>query len=259
MGSSTGSGATSATYSNFLGREAGYGATGGSYSNFLGPYSGWNATGATHSNFFGYYAGLSAATASNSIFIGQKSGNGDAVDNTGSVHNWSILLGYNNSTGGYSNSVLIGGATSATAIANTKANEFMLAPSLLYLNARGVPYEWPSAQATAAGQVLGNDGSGVLSWITNGAGGGGGTVTSVSSATTNQLTVANPTTTPALTVVTGAVSNGATNLSTADQVYDFVTGQGYLTSVTAHNLLSATHGDALAGSVAAGVSFFLKN
>ena len=56
-----------------------------------------------------------------------------------------------------------------------------------------------------------------------------GTVTSVSSSTTNQLTVANGTTTPALTIVTGAVANSATSLSTGDQIYDWVTAQSYLT------------------------------
>ena len=60
----------------------------------------------------------------------------------------------------------------------------------------------------------------------------GGTVTSVSSATTSQLTVSNGTTTPSISVVTGAVANSGTALATGDQIYDFVTGQGYLTSET---------------------------
>ena len=52
-------------------------------------------------------------------------------------------------------------------------------------------------------------------------------VTEVTSATTNQLTVANSTTTPALSIVTAAVVNGGTGLATGDQIYDFVIGQGY--------------------------------
>tara|TARA_R100001440_G_scaffold39688_1_gene59212 strand:+ start:9667 stop:10620 length:954 start_codon:yes stop_codon:yes gene_type:complete len=52
----------------------------------------------------------------------------------------------------------------------------------------------------------------------------GGDLTAVTSATTNQLTVANETgPAPALTVVTGAVANNGTALATGDQIYDFVT------------------------------------
>ena len=61
---------------------------------------------------------------------------------------------------------------------------------------------------------------------------GTGTVTSVSSATTDQITVANGTTTPAISAVTAAVANNGTALATGDQIYDFVTTQGYLTSET---------------------------
>ena len=57
-----------------------------------------------------------------------------------------------------------------------------------------------------------------------------GTVTSVSSATINQLTVANGSSTPSLSIVTGAVTNGGTALATGDQIYDFVTGFNYLTA-----------------------------
>jgi hypothetical protein len=68
--------------------------------------------------------------------------------------------------------------------------------------------------------------------LTNGAGytTNAGTVTSVSSSTTNQLTVASGTSTPALSVVTGTVADAGTALATGDQIHTFVTGQGYLTS-----------------------------
>lgn len=62
-------------------------------------------------------------------------------------------------------------------------------------------------------------------------GGGSGTVTEVTSSTINQLTVATGTTTPALSIVTGSVGNGATALATGDQIYDFVIGLGYSTTV----------------------------
>lgn len=52
----------------------------------------------------------------------------------------------------------------------------------------------------------------------------GGDLTAVTSATTDQLTVANETgPAPALTIVTGAVANNGTALATGDQIYDFVT------------------------------------
>ena len=52
----------------------------------------------------------------------------------------------------------------------------------------------------------------------------GGDLTAVTSATTDQLTIANGTgPIPALTVVTAAVANNGTGLATGDQIYDFVT------------------------------------
>ena len=47
-----------------------------------------------------------------------------------------------------------------------------------------------------------------------------GTVTSVSSSTTSQLTVSQSSPAPALSIVTGAVTNGGTALATGDQIYD---------------------------------------
>lgn len=51
--------------------------------------------------------------------------------------------------------------------------------------------------------------------------GSGGTVTNVSSLTTNQLTVANGSTTPQLSIITGAVIPAGTALATGGQIYDF--------------------------------------
>ena len=56
-----------------------------------------------------------------------------------------------------------------------------------------------------------------------GAGTGDGTVTGVTSATTSQLTVSESSPAPALTIVTGAVTNGGTALATGDQIYDATT------------------------------------
>lgn len=51
---------------------------------------------------------------------------------------------------------------------------------------------------------------------------GAGTVTNVTSTTTDQLTVATGTTTPAITIVTGEVTSGDYGLVTGDTVYDFL-------------------------------------
>jgi hypothetical protein len=162
-GTQAGSGATNSDSSNYFGYQAGQDATDAYQSNFYGISAGRNATNARNSNLIGAYAGYGATNASNAIMIGTQAGYSDTVNNTASDNNWSILLGYNTKTGGYSNSVLIGGATSTTAIANTKANQFMLAPSLTELRLRGVDYTLPSAQG-GVGTVLTNNGSGVLTW-----------------------------------------------------------------------------------------------
>jgi hypothetical protein len=57
--------------------------------------------------------------------------------------------------------------------------------------------------------------------------GSGGTVTSVSSLTTDQLTVADGTTDAKLSIITGAVVNGGTALATGDQIYDFVQAEKF--------------------------------
>jgi len=56
----------------------------------------------------------------------------------------------------------------------------------------------------------------------------GGSVTSVTSATTEQLTVVNPTTTPELSITTASVSQGSAALTTGDQVYQYI--DTYLTN-----------------------------
>ncbi len=124
FGQSAGNGATGAQSSNFFGQSAGNGATGASYSNFIGQNSGQGATGAIYSNFIGWSAGNGAATASNSIFIGKNSGLSDTVNNTGSASNYSILIGPLTSTGGYSNSIAIGGFAT-----NTATNQLMVGSS----------------------------------------------------------------------------------------------------------------------------------
>ena len=76
-----------------------------------------------------------------------------------------------------------------------------------------------------AGQIYYNTTDNVLKFYNGSAFvGAGGDLTAITSATTNQLTIANNTgPIPALTIVTGAVANNGTALATGDQIYDFVT------------------------------------
>ena len=74
------------------------------------------------------------------------------------------------------------------------------------------------------GQVLKSNGS-IPVWGADSQ----GSVTSITSATTDQLTVSGTSTTT-LTIVTGAVTNGGTALATGDQIHTFVTGLGYTTN-----------------------------
>jgi hypothetical protein len=170
LGLSAGSLAPNAQRSNFLGLSAGANATNAAHSNFLGNLAGSAATNASNSNFFGQDAGNGATNAANAIFIGRSAGINDTVNNTVSDLS-SILIGQYTNTGGFSNSIILGSGTSVSAISNTKANQFMLAPTITEARWRGVDYTFPSAQAAGAGYVLTNNGSGVLSWTTAGSGG----------------------------------------------------------------------------------------
>ncbi len=138
MGYTAGFGATDAQYSNFFGSQAGQNALDASYSNFFGPSAGNSATSASYSNFIGFESGKGAQSASHSIFLGSESGSGaanapnsifigtssgknDTVDNILTSDGFSILIGNNTSTGGFSNSIAIG--ANAT---NTAVHQFMI-------------------------------------------------------------------------------------------------------------------------------------
>lgn len=76
-----------------------------------------------------------------------------------------------------------------------------------------------------------------------------GSVESLSSTTANQITVSGGTgATPSIAAVTAAVVNGGTGLATGDQIYDFVMGQGFLTSSTAVTSIIAGSGISVSGA-----------
>jgi hypothetical protein len=150
-----------ASESNFFGNQAGKNAYQAGGSNFLGNSAGLGSIFGSSSNFFGWNAGQNATNANNSIFIGRNSGKYDTVNN--SANGTSILIGDNTNTGGFSNSIGLGAGS-----VNTKSNQFKIAPAYNNLSIGGVEYVVPNAQATAAGQVLTNNGGGVLSWANAG-------------------------------------------------------------------------------------------
>ena len=97
-----------------------------------------------------------------------------------------------------------------------------------------------SAPTAAAGQIYFNSADNKAKYYNGSAwvdivASTGGTVTNVSSLTTSQLSVADGSTVPKLSIITAAVSNGGSSLATGDQIYDFVTaslptvGNGTLT------------------------------
>jgi hypothetical protein len=173
FGEVAGADARNANNSNFFGSGAGNNATEANESNFIGSGAGQQATNANYSNFFGSSAGGQATNAANSIFIGRNAGYTDSVDNTANYNLSSILIGNYNNTGGFSNSILLGSGADGSPIANTKPNQFMLADTITDVRWRGIEYTLPSSQAANAGDVLSNDGAGVLSWVAGGGGGGG--------------------------------------------------------------------------------------
>jgi trimeric autotransporter adhesin len=131
---------------------------------FLGEGAGSNAMYASNSTFIGSNSGGLATNASHSIFIGGNAGWLDTVNNPG-YNDTSILIGDFTNTGGFSRSIAIGyGAR------NNASNQFKIAPSYTGLSLGGVDYQVPLTQGTA-GQVLTNDGTGLLSWNTSTSGG----------------------------------------------------------------------------------------
>ncbi len=172
FGDHAGFSALYASVSNFIGLNAGSSAVNASHSNFFGSMAGYQATNASLSNFFGFNAGRNATNAKNSIFIGQNTGLNDNVNNTVNGLS-SILIGSFTNTGGFSNSILLGsGENISTPISNTKANQFMLAPSVTEMRLRGIDYTLPSSQG-GTNTVLTNNGSGVLIWGSVSGGGSG--------------------------------------------------------------------------------------
>ncbi len=118
-----------ASFSNFIGINAGYQATNATYSNFIGPSAGSGATNAGISVFIGSNTGDGAINAQNSIFLGRHAGQNDTVNNTSNINDFSILIGPSTNTGGYSNSIAIGGSA-----VNTASNQFMIGSTARPIN-----------------------------------------------------------------------------------------------------------------------------
>jgi hypothetical protein len=104
------------------------------------------------------------------------------------------------------------------------------------------------SQAGNSGKVLSTNGTGTLSWIVAAGGGGSGTVTTVSVASANGFggTVANPTTTPAITIttsITGILKGNGTAISAA------AAGTDYEPPITAGTTAQYLKGDKSLGTL----------
>jgi hypothetical protein len=92
----------------------------------------------------------------------------------------------------------------------------------------------PTLYTPVAGQIYYNSVSNKLrlygsgGWVDVGQ---DGDITEIQTTTSSQLTITNGTgPIPSLAINTAAVTNGSASLATGDQIYDFVVGQGYLTT-----------------------------
>lgn len=127
----------------FIGYQAGIGATGAVVTEMIGYQAGANSTGALGSQFIGYQAGFGSVgaagsfiggigagnqagatggNAQNSVFIGNGAGGqtGDRTLNNGGTDG-SIAIGFESSTGGFSNSIAFGSYA-----VNTSTNELQI-------------------------------------------------------------------------------------------------------------------------------------
>lgn len=129
LGTNAGNNATGAYYANFLGADSGNAATNAYNSNFIGANAGQSATNASASTFIGAGAGYQATYAANSIFLGTLSGYTDTVNNPAGSNDFSILIGNNTSTGGFSNSIAIGAFAT-----NNATNQFMVGSTTRPIN-----------------------------------------------------------------------------------------------------------------------------
>jgi hypothetical protein len=124
IGYNAGGSASGASDSVFIGQEAGSGATNATGSYFFGNYAGLNASEAFDSIFIGSTAGGASQYGSNSIFIGKNANAdvaGQSLNNSLSSDHWSLVIGNNASTGGFSNSIAVG-----YQVSNTATNQFVL-------------------------------------------------------------------------------------------------------------------------------------
>jgi hypothetical protein len=114
--------ATSAPSSVAIGTLSLFGVLGAQATVAIGNNAGGSEFGGGYVNssvFVGSQSGYQAYNGSDCIFIGSNSGLNDTVDNY-TTYGWNILLGSNTNTGGFSNSIAIGGwiANSAAAQCN---------------------------------------------------------------------------------------------------------------------------------------------
>lgn len=226
IGYLAGQSATNASNAIFFGTSAGIGATDAIFAIFIGNNSGTNAANGSFAIYIGGSSGSNAANAQDVIFIGTQAGSNDTVNTTGGET--AVLIGRRTLTGGFTNSVLIGGSPDPSFISNTQNNQFMVADHVVNFRLAALEYVFPAAQA--AGQLT-NDGSGNLTWTPSPSGG----ITSLTAGTGISATPTNPITTTG--TITANLSTGVSGGQTA------FGGTGASESLTLSSTTNATKGN----------------
>jgi hypothetical protein len=248
---------SSGSSNSFYGYEAGSSNTTTSQNSFFGANAGTVSTG-SNNNFFGHVAGTNITSGSSNCLFGQASGRFVNSGSALTTLNNSVLIGQDTrvSANSDTNEIVIGyqgrgNGSNTTTIGNTSttnnyifgnfnvtdANNFVLGTTtgtkigtattqkLAFFNA--TPIVQPSAVTTTQGIADALTSLGLLASSTI-SGGGGGSVTSVSVVSTNGFagTVANASTTPAITLtttITGLLKGNGTAISSATANTDYLT------------------------------------
>lgn len=184
VGANAGTASTSGGYNTALGEHAGYSLSTGFANTIVGEYTATNLSSGKQNVILGSDAGASISTADNVTLIGYGADLGSSTQRINAT-----AIGYNAKVDA-DNSLILGG-TGAAAVnvgIGTTAPNYRLTlhgsfgmledgtSPIYYTVFRGsdqtanIVYRLPAAQASVAGQVLTNDGTGTLSWASTSSG-----------------------------------------------------------------------------------------
>lgn len=184
VGANTGVTSSSGSYNTAIGEHAGFGLSTGFANSIVGEYAGVNLSTGKQNVILGSDAGTSVSTSDNVTLIGY---NADLGSSTQRIN--ATAIGYNAKVDADNSLILGGTGTAAVNVGiGTTAPNYRLTlhgsfgmledgtSPIYYTVFRGsdqtanIVYRLPAAQASAAGQVLTNDGTGTLAWANTSSG-----------------------------------------------------------------------------------------